>query len=337
MIDSKAIQAFSNEVMKPMFPKWDVKSAMAIYNGDETRAKEVSINQEYLSNRHIIDSPYSYNKTHTFVHYTSMQKCLDIIKDKKIRLYSLQGMDDIEEFTIAIEKLNFNLTEVEKESIKEKLFCFSMSEYDNEEKKNNLSLWRSFANDGNGVGIVFSIDSRKKADWQNYCLSKVYYNEKGFDKYTELINRYNKFNVKYDMGIINFISLLYRFFAFHKNNIYRDEREVRLLFSNYTQSFTCTGEFPIMDLNQKHNLRNYFELKLENELDEEIHQNYLKQNPKFVEPYTQPFIKIEKILFGYRNEESSLYDFNKIVSQYRYKYSHQFSIEHCALRDHFKK
>jgi hypothetical protein len=67
--------------------------------------------------------------------------------------------------------------------VKENVFCFSMSEYNNETNKNNLGLWRSYAQDGKGVGIVFSIERNKMEDWQNYTLSKVYYKYKDLAKY----------------------------------------------------------------------------------------------------------------------------------------------------------
>lgn len=335
MIDSKAIEAFNQEVMQPLFPQWNVRGAFAVTGGHEKRASQILLHND-IRNRHNLGSPYSYKNKHSFVHYTSLQNCIQIVKEKKIRLYSLQSMDDKDEFTIATNKLNFELSEYEKERVKEKIFCFSMSEHNNEESKNNLSLWRSFAQDGKGVGVVFSIDAKKKSDWQNYTLSKVFYNEKDLGKYPELIRRYEAFRLKYNLTINNFNALLYRYLSFHKNRIYNDEREVRLLYSINPETYTEYGRRPIWELNYNQQLRNFIELELEWQLDDKTRKFIIAQN---MNPDIQiiPSIKIVKILLGYRIDNNTFHDLHKILFQYMDKYKQPFKIEFCRLREHFSK
>ncbi len=335
MIDSHAIEAFNREVMRPVFPNWDVRSAFAITGGKEMRAGNISLHNE-ISNRNNIGSPYSYNKKHIFVHYTSLQNCIQIVKEKKIRLYSLKNMDDKEEFSLSSKKAGLVLSEYEDERIKEKIFCFSMSEYNNELSKNNLSLWRSFGQDGKGIGIVFSIESEKKKDWFNYTLSKVFYKEKDLDKYSEFFKRYEDFKLKHKLVINNFSALLYRYFSFHKNSIYKDEREIRLLYTCNPDTYTEYGRKPLWELNGNQTLRNYIELDLEWQFDEET-RNKLISNNFNPDIQVNPIIRIEKILLGYRLTNFNFRDLQRVLFQYKNKYKEPFKIDFCGLHEHFNR
>jgi hypothetical protein len=48
MIDSKAIEAFNQEVMRPVFPNWDLRSAFAYIVEREERASNISLNNGFF-------------------------------------------------------------------------------------------------------------------------------------------------------------------------------------------------------------------------------------------------------------------------------------------------
>ncbi len=185
-----------------------------------------------------------------------------------------------------------------------------MCETNIEFNSENLPIWRSYGQDGNGVAIVLSFNKRFVRDWLHIMLSKVYYNPRYFEKILKINDGYAAFKAKYNLTINNFDELFYRYFAFHKNKIYSDEREVRLI---YCQGFNSYDEPPIKwDINRRNEKTSYIELDIEWQWDEKTKAFVIQQG---IEPKNiRPLISIDKVIFGYRLSSNAKWEISDVIS-----------------------
>ena len=257
-----------------MLPNGRHQSVSFFGAAETTRASQINIGLAD-SNEININSDYFYEKKHSFIHYTSVQTLLSILKEKKIRLYNLNGMDDKEEFELSLKYSNKKLPIYNVSEIKKRVFCLSMCKEELEINEESLSQWRSYAQDGYGVGIVFNFEKRYAKDWVHIMLSNVYYNQNRLDKFIEVERLYNQFKIAYNLAVTNFDEMFYRYYAFHKSQIYKSEKEVRLI---YCQGFSYNDKPPIKyDINKALKETSYIELDLEWEWDEKTKSFILSQ------------------------------------------------------------
>lgn len=331
IIDRDAIDHFVSDVLKQFLPNARYASAGYFGPAEATRASQISMGLAD-SNQINVGSQYFYNRKYSFIHYTSIQALLNILKEKNIRLYNLCGMDDKEEFEIPLKYSSKRLTDYEVKEIKKRIFCFSMCQTDLETKEDSLTHWRSYAQDGQGVGIVFSFNKSFAKDWVHFMLSKVFYHAKSLETFLKIEALYNEYKVKYDLTISNFDEMFYKYFAFHKSKIYSSEREVRLI---YCQGFNHYNQPPIkVDFNRNNKKTSYIELELEWSWDEKTIKNILEQG---IEPKNiRPIVSLDKIFFGYRLSNSAKWDLAEVCNEHLKQFTKKPLIEDSSLFTHFK-
>ena len=150
IFDRDAINTFYKEVLHTLLPNAR-HQALSFFGAAETKRASYIDLDLIVTNELNKGSGYFYNKQYSFVHYTSVPALLNIIKEKKIRLYNLNGMDDQEEFIVPLKHLDRKLSDYETGEIKKRIFCFSMCEVDIEFNEQSLPMWRSYSQDGQGV------------------------------------------------------------------------------------------------------------------------------------------------------------------------------------------
>ena len=331
IFDQNAIKHFYEDVLRQLLPNGRHKSLSHFGSPETKRASNIDFD---LANSNDINfgSDYFYTKKYTFIHYTSIPVLLNIIKEKKIRLYNLHGMDDKEEFDVSLKYLPNNLSNFDIAEIKKNIFCLSMCEEDLEKKAQSLAQWRNYGQDGNGVGIIISFNRRSAKDWVHFMLSKVFYDEKHLTKFVKINNDYKVFKAKNNLALNNFDELFYKYFAFHKSSIYSSEKEVRLL---YCQGFESFQKPPIKyDINRRHEKTSYIELELEWEWNKKMKEQLIKQGhtPKLI----RPVIKLEKIVLGYRLSNKAKCDIANVLQASSSSFKKRFLIEDSPLFEHFK-
>lgn len=331
ILDHDAIQHFVSDVLKKFLPNARYASAGYFGPAEATRASQIYMDLAD-SNEINVGSQYFYNRKYSFIHYTSIHALLNIIKEKKIRLYNLCGMDDKEEFQVPLNYSNKQLTDYKIKEIKRRIFCFSMCQTELETKEDSLPQWRSYAQDGQGIGIVFSFNKAFAKDWVHFMLSKVFYQTKNLDTFLKIENLYNDFKKKYELTISNFDEMFYKYFAFHKSKIYSSEKEVRLI---YCEGFHDYNEPPIkVDVNKNNKKTSYIELELEWSWDEKAKEFILKQG---IEPKNiRPVVLIDKIIFGYRLDNSTKWDLAEICNEHLKQFRRKPVIEDSSLFRYFK-
>lgn len=331
IFDENAINHFYTDVLKHFLPNARHKSLSHFGSPNTKRASNIGFDLAD-SNDINLKSDYFYTKKYSFIHYTSIPVLLNIIKEKKIRLYNLHGMDDKEEFEVSLKYLPKDLSDYDVSEIKKNIFCLSMCEEDLEEKSQSLANWRNYGLDGNGVGILISFNKRFAKDWVHFLLSKVYYDEKYLRKFIKINNNYSSFRTEYNLSFNNFDEIFYKYFAFHKSNIYSSEKEVRLL---YCQGFESFQKPPVKyDINRRNEKTSYIELEIEWEWDKKTKEFITKQGiiPKLV----RPVITIDKIILGYRLSNKAKWDIAEVLQASATNFKKKFKIEDSQLFEHFK-
>lgn len=330
IFDDKAIKHFYSDVLHTLLPRARHKSVGFFGSADVMRASDVKIDLAD-TNEINFDSPYFYDKNYTFIHYTSVQSLINILRNKSIRLYNIHGMDDKLEFTVPLKSLGKGLSEYDIDEIKKKIFCLSMCETYSEFKGQSLTSWRNYGFDGNGIGIVLSFNENYTKNWVYFMLSKVFYTDSALRKFQNLDRLYNEFKVKYNLTVNNFDSIMYKYFAFHKHKIYRSEKEVRLL---YCQGLSYIDKPPIhYDINRKNGKTTYIELDLEWDWDAKTKDFIMTQGaaPSMV----RPVVSVDKIILGYRIANKGKYEIANVIQKLTVDYKKKPDIIDSKLSNQF--
>lgn len=243
----------------------------------------IPIKCEVPSTNHLLSgSKYYYTVKKEFVHYTSLKAVVGILREKGIRMYNLKNVSDPKEFDFGVNATKVNNSQINK--AKDNTYVFSMSMLHPEHKENPV-LWRLYGNNGFGCALVIEIIN-DLGKWQNYHLSKVYYNEKEdideFYKKSIEFEKNNSVRIEYDLT---------RLIAFHKDKIWKIEDEIRILalFQNFGE-YDKSNKNVFFDVNRINEKVSYNLLSLVGHSDEKNDRDFIK---------TYPHVKIKEIIIGY--------------------------------------
>lgn len=370
----KKVNEYFKEVIEPLLPNCKyVHATDELFDGVHLGlGSKVNLRPyNYL----LENSIYYYQKPLRFIHYTSLNNCLNILREKSFRLYDLNCLDDKHEFLFASKKVFPNLSDSEIKYWKSNVFTLSMCDYELEKKEKSFETWRNYAQDGLGVGVVLKFQENNQREWLNRYLSKIYYNAKPL---IEFVKRHNE-NIKrtYFPVIGDHQELILNLGCFHKNNIYKGEMEVRYMevengFDKpdaddirLNLSFIDNSKIPIIyverevDAWQKHKTRydNSIKLDLDSEidlgkdkrtahfrrlhLDTEFRNSLIENNVDcpHVKKYVNsliPSIKIEKIILGYRYDEAQIEEIRVVLNEIATKtLGYSIDIEITKLKKYF--
>lgn len=329
-IDSEKIELFISEVVrKNLLPNARFASASVMGAAGIDKHNHANVDLSDLFGNYQ-KSNYCFDGDYKFIHYTSVNKLLSIIREKKIRLYDLRAMDDKDEFDFGHKVLNKTTSYITQET-KKRIFCLSMCKYELEQKEQSLNMWRQFGLDGHGVGIVLNFSKTNRNNWVRYVLSQVHYGEQSLKKLYKTCEAYIEFKEKHNFSITNFDYFLYKLFCFHKHHIYKDEKEVRLIY--YSDLQTLFPENGIADLNGKLQMASYHELELEWDRWKKISdkEDNFQKRAKTIYPY----VSIDKIVFGYRLSNNTKWDIVDTLSSFKDNYESFPNYENSSLYEYF--
>lgn len=327
-LDSEKIEQFISEVVrKNLLPNAKFGSAFAMGTAETER---FSYSNVRLSNSfgNYRKSNYFFGGTYKFIHYTTVPKLLSIIRDKKIRLYDLRAMDDKDEFDFGHKVLNKKSSYDAKEA-KKRIFCLSMCKYELEEKEQSLNMWRQFGLDGHGVGMVLEFSKSHRTNWMHYILSQIHYGELPLKKLYKTCEAYASFSEKNNFPVPNFDEFFYKLFCFHKQHIYKDEKEIRLIYNSGFGALDPTKG--IADLNSKLKKSSYHELELEWDRWKMLPDEH-QARAKTLHPY----VTIDKIIWGYRISNSEKWNILDTISTYKSNYTKFPTFENSTLLKFFQ-
>ena len=227
-------------------------------------------------NMHYLESDYYLKDESKFIHFSSEKKLESILESQQLRLYNLSHQNDDQEFKFAATVLG----ESENASVysRRKQYSLSMCKMNVED---DLTMWRLYANNTQGVGIVLKIVNNP-IYWMNYHLSKIYYgNIRKLELYNQKKKDFEKKNnFKFNLS-------LDRFLAFHKSDQFQVEKEVRIIYYHKKpeKNFSSLPKSVNVD-----SLPEYFTLDI-------LNSKKANDNNKF-SSLQKPIIKIEEIILG---------------------------------------
>lgn len=162
--------------------------------------------------------------------YVSLETAFEILKNKKIRMNGIIGMNDSTESDF-FEKILYDgiVKTADLREIANNIYIMSCS---TEEKIDNLTQWRLYGDDARGVCLVFEV--KKNTSSSNFKLGKIFYeNPDNLSK--EILNMKRLLDSVYKETLIPFMFRNFHEWAhFYKPKDYESESEVRLLYINKT-------------------------------------------------------------------------------------------------------
>lgn len=309
IIDHEKANMLLDVIRQSLLPNLSFESIGAIGGEHTIKAKSVSLrltSEHSLFSKSYLDVPVPSG----LIHYTKIDSLLKILKSKKIRLSCLTSVDDLHEYGFARRVLSPSEFVHSFYEAKNNVFSLSMCSESVETKEKSLNMWRQYADDGRGVGIVFKIKSLNRLQWHQIHLSKVLYGEKALLPLTAFQKNYEEFIRLYDFSCSNIGEALHPIFAFHKARIYSEEKEYRLI-------YTYEKNRGIFNPNEElAGNKRYVELNLEREIvpSKAIREMSQKTFGYRSTPIYQPKISISRLYFGYRLIESEKKQLTKEIN-----------------------
>lgn len=259
----------------PTMPFWNTGYAGNQFNGSL-----------YEHNIAYKDSIYYYTGEKRFIHWTNLSSLLSMINSKEIRLYNLLNSNDEREFYSAGEELGVNPLYIEH--AKANSYVFSFCE---KNELNNAKIWNEYGRKYEGVAIEFSIQGDVD-EWKKYMLSKMQYGTpdsfRQFASELELLR--NTYNISTDRLNMD------RIIGFYKDDLYSEEKEVRLIAFNPLEGddyiFKRNMDFKIDKANNTSKISNYITIPLYTEKRSWGRSEYIEPDKQV------PQIKFEKIYIG---------------------------------------
>lgn len=179
--------------------------------------------ESHLSRYHgdYIGSDYFYEGKRTFFHLTKIQFLFSILNERSFRFYDLNSSTDPSEYEYAAKILKIKKEEID--ALKRNAFIFSFCP---ESELSNDHVWQNYGDNYRGVAIIFEVVNDPEM-WLNFHMSQVQY---------KVPNAFNDYSIKlYDLQKRRNITAridLSRLLAFHKQEKFEMEKEIRLLTYN---------------------------------------------------------------------------------------------------------
>lgn len=338
--DRKVAQ-YIKEIIQPHFPNYS--TAITSMWGDYPQSATLSISP---FGKVLKGSQFYYSENNTFIHFTNINNAKNIIADGGIYLSGLNTSDDNNEINLNLKSFDqYTNPYLNHVMIKEDFLNLSMSPFAMERSflnGNFDSIFHNFKEFGNGqpIGLVLELDFENRDDWFKYHLSKVYYSEENnasptflnkLVKETESWCRLNSFE------ILELHNAFYSLLAFHKENKFKMENEVRLIKAPIDitdTNFSYQKPIPSIQgyfINSKNAIVQFEKLYFEGYKKEKIMNFLFNDNHTSKEIYLKqtPKIKLQKILIPTHNPKCK--ELNETISLLLRKLEMDTDVKHLEF------
>jgi hypothetical protein len=311
------MEKFDQEVFKKVFPK---STYLQAYHAGRIVGK---FNYKKLFE----ETDYEISKDQSFIHYTSLQALTSILNNGYFRLSEFRHFEDIEELHYASKIFN-DIDSLKPNGGKindQKENCFALSACLNTEKtRKNPFMWEKYGNKGKGVIIQFKINYDEIF---KFLLGKVQYGEDGLKNIVHLKELAEKFRLdNNDFTYDHFPERIMEFLAFHKQEKYLSENEVRFFFNESKSKYDKHNHESIYeDITYNNEVRYFFKTFLTERksiLEREI--NNEKISNEYFELY--PTIEIEEIILGNNLDIKRKVEIFQLLKSLQNKYNYNFKL-----------
>ncbi|MCM1142667.1 MAG: DUF2971 domain-containing protein, partial [Muribaculum sp.] len=157
--------------------------------------------------------------------YTSVPSIYRTINDKEQSMCSIVCMNDTSELHYAASLIGYEALEFRREGNS----CYILSCAD-KRKKDDLTMWRLYGDDGRGVNIEYDVDKHFIDSYSSFSMAPVSYADKyGVDRRLDLIKNLLGVTIGGAKLSLSQWGIWQHFFKPYE---YHDEAEIRLLFWN---------------------------------------------------------------------------------------------------------
>lgn len=195
-------------------------------NDDKKDDKSTIVNLKSSYEEALYNFIFTIYSNKLIYHYTSTRSLFKILDSEQLRLFSIAGLNDRGELSLANDLLKGKKTiPYSGVNLKQarRRFIISCSE-----KSDHLNSWRLYGDDGKGVSIGFKMEHDRNMKIKNFALGRIIYDDKLVEYFKKLIDDIrDNLHIKFGFN---------RFFLwknFIKLKDYAEEKEVRLLYYNY--------------------------------------------------------------------------------------------------------
>lgn len=304
-------EKYFTEVFKPLFQNLELTRCGEWFSEDEDPINGITLNFAQTSNA-LLGSFLEYKEKKRFLHFTSIQGLVNILKTGTFRLYDFNQLSDKLEFKYAYSLFEKKLSIFEEEEIKKKLFSLSLIEdtYPDIYSDELGFFWCNYGRKYQGVCLRLEIDSENLQNCSGFMLGKIQYGEENFLLLNELMQRNAAFVERENILIHNFAEIIYFICSFFKEDKYITENEVRLFsISDDMFPFSINKE-----INNSFKVVGYQELPINGKCLEDWNQGFHKgiyPSSKF--PF--PKITINEIFMGNEIPSNTFFDCCNLINE----------------------
>jgi hypothetical protein len=329
---------------KKIFKYLEQGGASSLYSGDYPTSGKIRFAHQYQSLNHFLKARTKY-RGNKFIHFTSVEAAIEIIRTGILRLYDLNNMNDPDELLYAIKDLGIELADVE--GLKKFHFVASFCKAGLSEEDEFL-MWQLYGRNGNGVGIVFEI-TNPEAIWDSVYFGPVLYGTKNplankFLSFYEFHKSFNEQNHLFE----NEPSLFRAFAMYLKRSIWRHEHEFRLAVQASYNRFTFEkgvakeGDSQILN-DIKHSINRNgskvafieYDLNFKNAREDMLRRHDADLVDRYINSI--PHLKVDCIKLGYqinKDVEYNCYQIFDLLAKQKLGYS--VNVQFSPIKEYFK-
>ncbi len=293
-------ELFTKEVLNKYFPKAYLKSSIIW----ESEIIKPNYFDGEISTTNIFEqTPYQYKGQNRFIHFTNLEKLKAIVESGYLRMASLDSLQDTEEVHFAgkeIDPNSFNDLDIESEN----LFSLSACESSTSNILND-KMWINYGDKYTGCILEYSF-TKMELFRMNFGI--IRYGEDKLSDLKQLVNLSKGFYNENGYTITKLPVFLKTILAFHKNQSFDYEREIRLLFEPL---HIYNNDFFGYEFCNKKGIKKYFKLPFKE-------RNKLPENPNFdleTKLHHFPQIELKRIILGQKTSTTALKVLKRLVQE----------------------
>jgi hypothetical protein len=309
VIAQKKRQEFLVDVIQPLLP-YSMFSSTIQWGGENNNPFK-TFHGLLSTNNLLKESTYELKKSRRLIHFTSIQSLSSIITNGFVRMTELKALEDISELSYASKVFQENPIFRHDETIidksKSKLYCFSACLKTSKNLK-DLFMWENYGAKGKGVILEFTLSNLNA---HRFATGQVKYGDINLNIIRDLKFRAELYYNKNNFFPSNPIELFSIFKSFHKSLRFKNEKEIRVLFSSNEFGNKI---YPTIynDINKNNKVTSYNKV-------------FLKNRSPFTKTDTEiyPEISIKKVILGYDlkiEEKNEIAKFLRSLQNKKFKF-----------------
>jgi|GEM_PF-6442740 len=229
---SSRAEEFKELFLKPIIPNVSIASSIRFgryaYNHRGVRW-ELSPRNEIFRESNYYHQPTANQK---LVHFTKSSNLDSIIDSQCLWLKPLDSMEDPNEMFSLARTIGFDKKEIS--TYQKELYTASFNLFENNNNEEWV-FWKIYGDEGKGVGLEFSLEEQDVSKWRSFHCSPVHYSlQTQLDFLQNLKEKSLSWMGNRGFTIKNLAEVYLKLMCFHKHEMWRFEKEIRLLFYNGT-------------------------------------------------------------------------------------------------------